>query len=843
MASELRREITNEEFADSLAQCFVCALPVAMAFRESLALAESWLLNQATPWQRVVLQELWSSGSRLPNEEREDIRNALTKFVSEHSVRGTRRSESGNQLAGATELSVRTQERLLWHLYEQFLREHARGQRRKKGVFYTPQPIVSFIVREIDRSLREEFGLNDGLADETTWNELQVSGMRQLPDSFCRDRCFVRLLDPAVGTGAFLVEIIASIHRTWTAKSRSRCWSEYVVEHLLPRLHGIEILPAPCLIAQLHIAVTLARTGFQFSQPGRINVKLGDALADPLPILDPPASSPDPPFTVVLGNPPFSSLSDNRGQWIARLVRGDADTPGYAQIDGKKLGERKTWLHDDYVKFIRLAQNEIEQAGCGIVGFVTNHGYLDNATFRVMRQQLLRTFPRIAVLDVHGNRKKGEVAPDGSPDENIFGLDQGITIGLFRKPLSDGPAQVEHAELWGSREAKLQTLASDSLTRSQFVAVAPDYRFVPPNESFTPYESEYHRGHSLASIMPVATTAPVTARDRFVIALTAEELCLRIAEFRDLSIPDEEIRRRYFTRTRSARHAPGDTRSWKLAEARRTLAGESDWQRFILRCQYRPFDYRYIFWHPAMIDWPRTAVTEHLLKDNGRNLALIARRQMLPTHPCTFFWITDTLALDGIIRNDNLGSESLFPLYVYGQDAIGETVCRPNLSAEFIGQLKKQLGWHWLDHGRGDLQQTFGPEDVLDYIYGLFHSPTYRQRYASELRRNFPRVLLPRTTEVFAALARIGARLIDLHLLRGAPPIALKSDEIRAAVECFRVGGHEVCRKWLQPPVRSAGSAKFERIQAALGETLRRMSQVDAVIAEHSGWTQAIVVE
>jgi predicted helicase len=601
---------------------------------------------------------------------------------------------------------------------------------------------------------------------------------------------------------------------------------------------------------------------------------------------------------IILGNPPFSSLSTNTNAWIARLVRGDDEVRGYTRAGDERLGERKTWLHDDYVKFIRLAQWHVEAAGQGIVGFVTNRGYLDNATFRLMRQELLRVFPLIHLVDLHGNRKGGDVSSDGQPDENVFGLDQGIAIGLFVRPptptrsaseemetrsVSEGDSRVEYDELWGARDEKLAALAScpclsipdaatPSLTRRATIVAptAPDWRFVPTTQALHP---EYAAAWSLVEAMPLNTTAPVTARDHFVVAFTPAELHQRIAEFRDLSIPDDVIRQRYFTRTRSSRYQRGDTRSWKLAAARQAVAADADWQAQIVRCLYRPFDWRWVFWHPAMIDWPRNEVTRLLIEDQGvRNqesgvrsdsplapspqplapLCLIARRQQLPTQPCTYFWISDGLALDGVIRSDNRGSESLFPRWRMWSD-------RPDRTSDGNG-----LGRMWESNFSSAFLEQFAacigsqpePDSVLAYIYALFHSPTYRERYAAELRCDFPRILLPGSKTLYESLATIGLRLIELHLLRDAegvgslcPNSTLQDGESLPGIDsrpldagardAFRVGGYTVLKKWLQPKHRSSGDPQYAQIAAAIGKTIELMARIDAIIAEQGGFPAA----
>lgn len=827
-----------------LSQAMVASLPLVLARKDVFSIAAPWLLEQAKPWERLVLEEVCGVTSQwLPAKET-------------------------HQVFGAEYLVPLTPHADLTHLFEHFFAEHRRLHRKRGGVFYTPAELVQFIARRVHRQLREEFNIPSGLGGAT-------------------------ILDPAAGTGAFLLGAIEVIQAEFPQADN---WNEYVSQQLLPRLHGIEIIPAACLAAQLNLAIRLADTGFDFQQPGRIRVELGNTLADRASsnlqsaILN--LQSP----LVLLGNPPFSSLSDNRGKWITNLVHGSQDCPGYIVTANERLGEKKTWLHDDYVKFIRYAQWLIEEAGCGIVGFVTNHGYLDNVTFRLMRSELLRVFSRIDVVDLHGNRKKGETergregfsreeilepdrddvrkllpTPSRMVDENIFGLDQGVAVGFFRRlpnnergregfsrektfePEKDDSRKllptpfVHHAELWGTRDEKLRRLATEPtlIPTTAITPTAPNFLFTPAAPQMPP---EYASAWRLPDAMPVNTTAPVTARDHFVIAHTKEELCRRMVEFRDLSIPDEEIRSRYFTRTRSAKYPPGDTRSWKLPAARRILAAEDDWQSFIRRCLYRPFDWRYVFWHKAMIDWPRSAVVDRLqIEDcrkqnkeqnsaicNLKSAILLSRRQMLPTQPCSFFWIADTLALDGVIRSDNRGSESLFPLYLKSTSGSSLDVTA-NFATDFLEIAASRLQLTWLTSARGDLTTTFGPEDLLHYIYALFNSPTYRQRYAAELRTDFPRIVLPKNKDLFASLVPRGERLVQWHTLR-APTPALGGVSANR-LQDFRAGGHQL----LRPSRHQTANPNSHPLAPCIAATLHEMSAIDGDIEQFGGYPAAFV--
>ena len=767
LAAELGQEISPDAAADVLAQAVACAIPIIAAQPPQWQAATAWLAYQSSDWERCILEVLSTKYSVLS-----------TQYIALHSPQA-------------------------FHLYEPFLHAWQRTTRKRRGVFFTPQPIADYIVGEIDQSLRKDFDLAGGLAT---------------PSAIC-------LLDPACGTGVFLLAVLDRLHRDLGSR-----FSDFVPD-LLKRLTGIEILPAAAFLTRLNIALKLAETGYTFRQPGKINIHCGDALD---PNLQFAIRNLQFEIPVIVGNPPFSSLSTNTNDWIARLVRGDEAVRGYVRANGQELGERKTWLHDDYVKFIRLAQWHVEQAGRGIVGFVTNHGYLHNATFRLMRSELLRVFPHIQIVDLHGSRKSGEAAPDGRRDENVFGLEQGVAIAILTRSVSEGiAAQIEYRDLWGSRAEKLAALATPSLTLrvSVHASAAPHWRFIPIRETRAP---EYDAGWLLTDLMPVHTTAPVTARDHFVVAFTEEELRRRIEDFRDLSIPDDEIRRRYFQRTRSARYERGDTRGWKLAAARPIVAADENWHEKIVRCLYRPFDWRYVFWHPAMIDWPRNEITRHLLpstqnpKSKIQNLCLLARRQQLPTQPCTFFWISDGLALDGVIRSDNRGSESLFPLYLFEGDEQGQNHCRANFAPVLMEQFAQRVGLAWLPLGRGDLVGNFGLEDLLAYIYALFHSPHYRERYADRLRTGFPRVLPPQNGGQFRQMVELGSELINLHLLRTRVTANDAAQSRQEWIARFRAGGYVVLKKWLQPPHRSTGDPQYAQIAAAISRTLQIMPAIDA---------------
>ncbi len=790
----------------------------------------------------------------------------------------------------------------LARLYEPFLGQHHQHRRSRNGVYYTPVQLANFIVEHVDGKLRDEFGLADGLADRATWAEVMARQRTvQCPAGATPDAPFVRILDPAVGGGVFLVAAIELIHRTmqtkwqqsgWSSSQVAAAWQDYVAAHLLPRLCGLDVMLPAAVVAHWQVFQALARTGYQFQGDERIRVYLFDTLGDWSDSLGGSTAEfaeldvalhacRHEPFTVILGNPPFSGISRNQGRWITNLLRGRAEngqpTASYYQSNGKPLAEKKHWLQDDYVKFLRYAQWRIETTGAGIVGFVTNHGYLDNITFRGLREQLLTTFPRITVLDLHGNAKKKERGPDGQRDENVFGIESGIAVGLLRLPILPQTPNVAFGELWGTRDHKLACLAAGA-RRWEDVAPAAPYHFFTPCRNET--ADEYAQGISLTELMPVNSTVAVTARDRFVISFQRDELVRRMELFRDLAIPDDQIRARFFSNSRSTRYPPGDTRGWKLAAARKRMAEDPDWKRHIRTCLYRPFDRRWIYWADWMVDWPRMEVNQHLTELN--NLALIARRQMLPTQPCNFFWVTRTIPIDGVIRSDNRGSESAFPLRLVPDPAVAGGGATLNLNEHFVAILAETLQLPWCPELLAADDAAFGPLDVFNFIYAQLYSSTYRCRYDDWLRIDFPRVFVPGSKSLFRRLTQLGAALVAAHadpangaansletpgmmadpgvarpvtgkvIKAGDPLFAVDRIQLgdRLAVEDvtpeiweFHVGGHQVCRKWWRDRKGRVPTADdveaYRRLVRGVRQTIAIVSQIDGCIIQHGGWPAA----
>ena len=767
------------------------------------------------------------------------------------------------------------------HFYEDFLTAYDRELREMRGVYYTPEPVVSYIVRSIDRLLRDRFGLADGLADTS-----KTEGDEGQPDT-----AKVLILDPATGTGTFLREVVANIRETVHGKGLAGAWPEYVREHLLPRLFGFELLMAPYAICHLKLALEVAgpESGFAMPDGERLNVFLTNALEEahesatgPLfahEIARESRSADDvkreKPVMVVLGNPPYSGHSANAGEWITGLMRGrdgGEETASYFDVDGAPLRERNPkWLNDDYVKFIRFAQWRIERTGEGVLGFVTNHSYLDNPTFRGMRQSLMDTFDEIYLLDLHGNARKKERTPQGGADENVFDIQQGVTIGLFVKRADgeDSLARVFHADLWGEREAgpdggKYGWLAANDMTSTAWEELAPKtpwYLFIPRDEALA---EEYESGWSIHDVFPLNSVGIVTARDKLAVQWSRDEMKEVAAEFAELS--EVEARNRF--------KLGRDVRDWRVSWAQEDINSHPEADEYVRPILYRPFDRRWTYYTGqtrGFICMPRHGVMRHMLSGPNVGLCIGRAGQVIGSESWDVCFIAKATSDFNLFRR---GGNCLFPLYRYppaGQSQLASDRL-PNLSDGFVQALGSKLGLEFTADGAGDLQASFGPEDALHYIYAVLHSPEYRRRYADFLKSDFPRAPLTGSLELFAALVGLGERLASLHLMdlegdeKPAFPesgdfsvervrYAPATDESSGRVYINRdqyfegvspetwgltIGGYRPAEKWLKDRRRRTLTyddiAHYQRMCAALAETPRLMARVDGAIAAHGGW-------
>jgi len=745
------------------------------------------------------------------------------------------------------------------HFYETFLTAYDPKVREMRGVYYTPEPVVSYIVRSIDHLLKTRFNRPQGLMDANTL-----------------------ILDPAVGTATFLYMVVNEVHDALVSQGQEGLWNDYVAEKLLPRIFGFELLMAPYAVAHLKLGLLLQETGYWFKTNQRLGIYLTNTLEEAVKHSEALFANwiteeanaaaeikKDKPIMVVLGNPPYSGISANASlreitdsktgrkrkelTWIGRLIE------DYKVVDGKPLGERKQWLQDDYVKFIRFGQWRIEHTGQGVLGFITNHAYLDNPTFRGMRQSLMNTFTDIYILNLHGNVKKRETAPDGGKDENVFDIQQGVAISLFIKESDkSGPATVHYAELWGLREGKYHNLFETDIATTDWVELKPDspfYFFVPRDEEFRP---EYEQGWKVTEIFPVNSTGIVTARDKFVIDFEPSPIKERIQIFLNKNLDDVTVKEKL---------SLSENYAWRVSGARKQLMAVKDWERHFARILYRPFDIRSIYYHPSVVWRTRSEVMRHML--TGKNAALITSRMTKgETYRHTF--VSKTISEVILLSPKTSNNAFVFPLYLYpaeGEMQFETGHRRPNLNPEFIKTVSDKLGLKFIEDGKGDLEETFGPEDVFNYAYAVFHSPTYRSRYAEFLKIDFPRLPLTSNTGLFKTLVAKGTELVALHLIESPKfnnlitkyPIVgpnvvdkVRYDEanqrvyinrsqyfegISPEVWNFHIGGYQVCHKWLKDrkdrTLTYDERVHYQKVAVALKETIRLMEEVDALI---SGW-------
>ncbi|MEG4209666.1 type ISP restriction/modification enzyme [Microcoleus sp. S13_B4] len=729
------------------------------------------------------------------------------------------------------------------HFYETFLAAYNAALRKSRGVYYTPEPVVSFIVRSVDAILKDRFDLPLGLADNAK------DPITQKPK--------VQILDPATGTGTFLYEVVKQIYRNLEEIGMANQWDSYVRDNLLNRLFGFELLMAPYAIAHLKLGLELQELGYKFKGKQRLGIYLTNTLDEALKkseILfgqfvaqeanEASTVKRDVPVMVVLGNPPYSGHSANKSEWIAGLVR------DYYYVNGRPLDEKNPkWLQDDYVKFIRFGQWRVSETGYGVLAFVTNHGYLDNPTFRGMRQNLMQTFTDIYILDLHGNSKKKEVSPDGSPDQNVFDIQQGVSIGIFvKEPGKDTPAKVHHAELWGDRASKYESLNLLDINEVEWKAIEPQssfYLFCPQDRNLW---EEYDEGWKITDILPVHSVGIVTARDHLTIKWSSQEVETTVKDF--VSLPIEEARKKY--------ELGDDARDWKVSLAQEDLRRDSFQSSNIVPIFYRPFDKRYTYYTGqtrGFICMPRPEVMRHILA--GNNMALITSRL---TKGETFAHVQVASNIVEVIcmspKTSNNGF--VFPLYQYPDTSNQQgnlfVEKSPNLSSDFLNVVRKKLGY------------IPTPEAIFYYIYAIFHSPTYRQRYAEFLKIDFPRVPLTSNDQLFKDLGAKGQELVDLHLMKSkklnklitkmngdgdnaVTEVTYKPAEQRVYINKtryfegiapevweFKIGGYQVLDKWLKDRKKAKRTLSFDdvlhyqKVVVALKETMQLMVEIDLLI-------------
>ena len=893
-------DLTEEAFADMFAQTLAYGLFAARVNHRAGPFRRQDAAHRIPP-TNPFLRQFFSvvTGPTLDDEPFVSFVDDLTQLLGSADMEAIL-SDFGKRAA---------RQDPIMHFYETFLAAYDPALREQRGVYYTPEPVVSYIVRSVDWLLRQHFDCPAGLADHamTHYEYVDHKEKKERKQSHR-----VLVLDPACGTGTFLYAVIDHIRDYYRKSGNTGMWNGYVKEHLLKRLFGFELLMAPYAMSHLKLGMQLAAQdmpaesradwSYEFDSDERLGVYLTNSLEQaeaqsmtlfgPLRVITEEANAAaikrDLPIMVVLGNPPYSGHSANKSNWIIDLV-GD-----YKQghPDLQKPGQAK-WLQDDYVKFIRFGQWRIDESGAGILGFVTNHSYLDNPTFRGMRLSLMKSFDEIYLLDLHGNAKRKERAPDGSLDQNVFDIQQGVAISLFlkRKKASHGLARIFYSELWGERGTEFEGgkygwLAANSISTTQWTELAPKspgFLFIPRDEALL---EQYESGWSVPEIFSLnGGPGPgiVTTHDQFAISWTPEQAASKVEQFLSTTSEDEA---RTIWRLCSQNQ-------WNYDRAKKELA-DGSYRNRIRQILYRPFDVRNtVFDRNVAVHRRKRVMNQMLAKEN---LGLIFMRQVALQDAYTHFGVARTL-VDNRAFYSNKGILSFSPLYIYpsaqeiSSGLYSPDERRPNLDPGFTQHLERHLDLDFIPDGKGDLHETFGPEDVLHYIYAVFHSPTYRQRYSQFLRADFPRVPNIDDVELFRALIGMGRQLTQLHLMESpslsqtgigfpvpgdyvvesgypkyVPPggslpgqaapleegsVYISKDNSRSGkrgqyfegispeVWEFRIGGYQPMEKWLKD--RRGRTLSFEdlnhyqRMAVALAETGRLMEEIDAEIEARGG--------
>ena len=886
--ANLINDITVEEFADIYAETIAYGLFAARLHDEtpaSFTRAEALeLLPKSNPFLRELF--IYIAGPNLDDRLRRVVDDLCAVFLATNMEQVLRHFGK-----------VTKRQDPFLHFYEDFLAEYNPAKRKARGVWYTPEPVVNFIVRAVDEVLKTEFGLADGLADTSRisidWDTGQNDPKTGKPATVRKDVHRVQILDPATGTGTFLAEVVKLVAERVKGIAPGQ-WSQYVEQDLIPRIHGFELLMASYAMCHMKLDMILTGLGYKPSgNPPRLGVYLTNSLEEgervdqtlfglSRAIAEEAKAASDikrqTPIMCVIGNPPYSGESANKGHWITGLMEDYKQEPGGKQ----RLQESQTrWLQDDYVKFIRFAQHMIDQNGEGVLGFITNHGYLDNPTFRGMRWHLMNTFDRIYVLDLHGNSLKQEVSPDGSPDKNVFDIQQGVAIivAVKHKQNSKKPkplAELFHGDLWGERDAKYAALwdgSSEALTPLSLPHKAPSYPFVA--RDYTD-EGAYLDGFSIADLLTESSTGVLTARDTFSVDFSKSNLMHRLDDVSDLEI--EEARRKY--------SIGADSKSWSLSKAVADLQANRA-SGIELPFSYRPLDIRWTFFtgrQGGLHFFPANRASKHLV--GGKNLALCYTRKIEGSRTFADSYVTDApISLHSLsIKEVN----SFAPLYLYPDEQDLDQSIRVNFDPKLYAKIRAAAGLTGKAAApdsalveSGAFRTATGdtrPDEVkvFDYIYGVLHCPAYRETYAEFLKIDFPRVPFPPSPQVFAAISEQGEALRRLHLMEdaaiGPAPYPFHGegdsvvdkprfepqpdgtgrvyingkgtegqyfDAVPAVSWGFPIGGYQPAQKWLKDRKGRALSyddiRHYQKIIKILAETDRIMGEIEMPIGEPAG--------
>jgi len=699
------------------------------------------------------------------------------------------------------------------HFYETFLKEFDPETRNRRGVYYTPIPVVAYIMNSIDYILKKTFGKNEGLAEFG-----------------------VKVLDPAAGSMTFIDYAIKKCYDEYKIRGKTGIFSQAVHNHIIEDFYAFEILVAAYTIGHFKIFNTLENFGVESYE--RIKLFLTNTLEiENVPELDilPDISEENrlaneikknTSLLVVCGNPPYESSSMNKGKFILELMedyKKDVKTEKNLQP-----------LDNDYIKFIRYAQWKISQNGTGIVGMITSNSYLDGVIHRGMRKTLLKDFDSIYILNLHGSVRRSEKPPDGQSDENVFDIQQGVSISFFIKSNNKNDnASVFYYDLWGKREEKYEFLSKNIVPTTKWKSLspkAPHYFFSPITE-----RDEYKKFVSVTQIFDESSTGVKTHRDNFIVCPTKKILVQRLDKFIKLDgYSNEELLGEFNLK---------ETNDWGIAGARERLSNENIIDDRIKEYHYRPYDFRWTYHSPIVMNRSRGELISNV---SSSNMALVTTRQVTDP-PFEHVFITDKLSDICLLSTRTKESAYIFPL-----NKITNGIEISNISKNLVDFLKTYF------------KKDVKPKDVFFYVYSVLYSKEYRKKYASSLLRDFPKIPVTSDKELFYEMVKYGEQLTDLHLLKNKQtkivseyPIsgtnevgknAFKHNERKVFINDtqyfsnitqdvweFKIGDYRVLEKWLNGKKNKILSPTdvdiFQQIVAMIYSTIIIQQKIDKLFS------------
>lgn len=907
----LIHDLTEDDFADTYAQTITYGLLTAAISRTEMSegrhgtalIAENVtdMVPITNPFLREMLETFIKAGGRKGGIDFDElgIQDVVELLRGDETDLPAILRDFGNKTRG---------EDPVIHFYEHFLAAYNKKLKVQRGVFYTPQPVVSYIVRSVHELLQTEFDIEDGLASAITWGEMaaQHAGLK-IPDGVSPAEPFVQVLDPATGTATFLVEVIDVIHKTMTAQWRKagkadldvqRLWNDYVPIHLLPRLHGYELMMASYAIAHMKLPLKLQETGFtawdNLGEKSRARIYLTNSLEPPQEFSDRlafdalalahEAEAVDDikrhkRFTVVIGNPPYAQYSMNLN------ASAKAHIEKFRYANGQKIRARNALqlernLNDDYVKFLGFA-TELFPTGTGVLGMITNRMFLDSESLVGLREWVANNFEQLCFVDLWGSSEESRRVKRLAADENVFDILQGVAISFIirRREQPATPNPTKAREVIGTREQKYKLLSTDlDLGGNGWE------RTQPKPETWCLHREASNSGEvdhefTLAEVFPQFSTLVASNRDHLVVDVDRDVVIRNVKTVQSFRGSNKQLAEQFGITLKTG---------WNIDAARKTLAAIRDIDALVRPIEYRCFDRRWIFFHPTLV-WQTAPVISNNVLRNRANRVLISlgknRAETTNGH-----WVSSTLADKSVVSTRD--NASGFPLYIFDEDgklALGDGSAIPNIGQNFL----QHLATRFMLPQEGDfgLPRGLTPDDIFHYAYAVLHCPSYRNRYAEFLKIDFPRLPLAANLELFRALARLGGELVAFHLMdspkldhfittytgpknpaarrvgwtddtvwldaaatkKGQPatPGTIGFRGVPEAVWNFHIGGYQVCEKWLKDRGPKKGEpgrtltkddlVHYQKIVVALNETIRLMKEIDEVIEKHGGWPGAFI--